>query len=228
MNCLKKLKLILRNSTIWLVALTILFSYCILTIQLNWFWKIPISVNPDPINALLLNISYSFIAASIFYVITVWLPSYNKQQRLLIPIRSLKKKILDDYSASINSFSDVINKIDYSSDHDVFIDKIQQQSLLEETPLSKMTSLNKGSYQSTILSYHDRVVHTISNLLEYKDILHPDEIVLLEEIRTDDFPQLLSSLSTPIGVEFLDTPDTRKSVGKKLWDLYQKAIQLQN
>ena len=224
---MKEVDKLIKSSTVWLICLTILCCYCIFTIQLGWFWKFPTTGNYEGINLLLLNLSYSFIAATIFYLVTVWLPSYNRHKRLLSPIKTLKKKIVDDYVASINCFSDIVNQIDYTVDRDMFLTKIQQQSLLEETSMSREIHLNIGTYQSTLLNYHNRVILTISNLLEYKEHLSSEDIVVLETIRNDVFPNLVGMLSTPIGRQFLDNVETRKAVGENLWSLYDKALQLE-
>lgn len=119
-----------------------------------------------------------------------------------------------------------MNKVDYTANKDAFLTKIQQQSLLEETAMSRDIHLNRGSYQSTLLNYHNRVTKTIANLLEYKEELSSEDIIILEEIRNDVFPNLVGMLSTPIGMSFLDNGETRRAVGENLWSLYSKAKQL--
>lgn len=219
---MRKLRII-TNPGLWLWICTIIFSYCILTIQLDWFWKIPYKGDPEKINSLLLNLSYSFIAATIFYLLTVVLPDYQRRIRIEPAINRLKIMIIDDYESSINCFSDLFQKIDYTRDKNMFISTISQRSLFDETPLSKLTGLNRGNYLSTLSSYHSRVRQTIAALLDYKDFLTSEEIITLEEIRNDTYPKLLSSMATPKLKEKMDKEDMRKAIGENLWKLYEKA-----
>ena len=55
-----------------LCLLTLCAGYIILTVGLGWFWTIGSFENADRINQVLLNLSYSYIAGWIFYLLVLY------------------------------------------------------------------------------------------------------------------------------------------------------------
>ena len=62
-------------------VLTFASIYAICNIELDWFWSIPVRYNPENINRVLLNLSYSYLAGYIFYLLVTEIPYLHRKQR---------------------------------------------------------------------------------------------------------------------------------------------------
>ena len=65
-----------------LVILSLLCLYAIVTIKLGWFWTIGVAKNYVQINEIIINLSYSYIAGIVVYLLTIVLPVYFEKKRL--------------------------------------------------------------------------------------------------------------------------------------------------
>lgn len=63
-----------KFSTFILLAITGLSLYILFCVGLGWFWTIGSSTNYERINQVLLNLSYSYIAGLIFYILIEYIP----------------------------------------------------------------------------------------------------------------------------------------------------------
>lgn len=63
-----------KFSTFILLAITGLSLYILFCVGLGWFWAIGSSTNHERINQVLLNLSYSYIAGLVFYILIEYIP----------------------------------------------------------------------------------------------------------------------------------------------------------
>jgi len=78
-----------------LLITTLISLYIIFCVGLGWFWTIGFSFDSDKINQILINLSYSYMAGFIFYILVSYLP-YRLKTEKLKPV--IKLKINDLYN----------------------------------------------------------------------------------------------------------------------------------
>ena len=95
----KVLRIIMKNFIVsFLTLLTILCLYIITYVGLGYGWAIGCSDNWQRINAVALNLSYSYIAGLIFYLFTSTLPYYFRKTKVAKIIKEKKGWYTDDCS----------------------------------------------------------------------------------------------------------------------------------
>ena len=106
---------IMRNiSNLILVILTVISFYVILYVGLGFGWPVGTSENYERINKVLENLSYSYLAGCIFYVLTVSVP-YRLRRHKLDKVLHSKISIivgkLQDSKQCVRSLSEFQNNI---------------------------------------------------------------------------------------------------------------------
>ena len=87
---------------ILLIIITIVCIYAIGYIGLDWFVPLGSAYNPERINTVLINLSYSYIAGLIFYILTTSLPRYVFSHKIRKPLQSKVKTMLGKIEDSAN------------------------------------------------------------------------------------------------------------------------------
>ncbi len=76
-----------KHINIILVVICIVCCYAIFQIKLDWFWDIGTFKKAEQLNSIIINLSYSYIAGLIMYVLTIALPSYLHKQKINVIIK---------------------------------------------------------------------------------------------------------------------------------------------
>jgi hypothetical protein len=181
-------------------AILILFFVClyaVLQIRLGCFWSLGEIENSDAVNSILEGLSYSFIAAYVFYLLSVIAPSLRRN-KMLMPIlkervgniRSLIRKILLEFSRQTPYGADVNNVSDTAS----ILNSKNWDHVVPEILNYNQVSI---SYFSYINAIRVLINNSITDLIIcYKDDLSEDQIVALEGFRKSPFFLTVSTLST--------------------------------
>ena len=78
----------------WIVlSVCILCLYAVFQIRLGWFWYIGSVENADAINSIIEGLSYSYIAAYLFYLLTSYVPERRRKMKLYVVINDRLHKI---------------------------------------------------------------------------------------------------------------------------------------
>jgi hypothetical protein len=83
--------------------------YCILAIGLDWFWKFGEFKNANKINTILINLSYSYIAALLFFIFNDYIPRRIASKKALGVLGSQISKIHADMSRLISTIKMILN-----------------------------------------------------------------------------------------------------------------------
>lgn len=76
----------MKKVNIITLIVALICVYAILTIKLGIFWRIGTSENADNINEIILNLSYSLLAAVFFYIFIEAIPFYFKRKKIRVVI----------------------------------------------------------------------------------------------------------------------------------------------
>lgn len=208
----------------WIVlSVCILCLYAVIQIRLGWFWFIGSVKNADAVNSIIEGLSYSNIAAYLFYLLTSYLPERRRKKKLDVVIKDRVHKI------GINNIRDVLFEFardtglnaDYSdTQHTEEI--LKSKNWDEEVPIFRkyrgisITYFRYASSQCTEIK--NRVADIV---LRYKEVMSAEELVALEDLTKMSFITHLESLSSfPIitvndGVDSLVTAFV--DLQKKFW-----------
>lgn len=204
---------------LWLIF-AILSIYVIINIELlPDTYRYTIDNKAKEINAILLTLSYSFLASSLFYVLNVWMPDYYS--------RKIAKELMSKLKQSIkNNLRDVVRKVnpldmnDFKEDE--FVNTFVRLDLSVPYPVGKQYSTKDFIIRKM------KVVDSCCNALlqKYSAQLSSEEVEFL--LKT------LSSfaLRNPLIIrdfnisEKNDVSNNQREYGESLLDLYQKSRKL--
>ena len=164
------------------LILTCASIYAICNIELSWFWSIPVKYNPENINRVLLNLSYSYLAGYLFYLLVTEVP-YLQRNRKFRKIITEKYKILKyQIESNIQAFgsnkANLLNTITLKELKDL----IQNVNITDVAFQAK-----EVDYKTSILELlnvsRNTIIHTCHEILNvYKDYLTESEVVTIEKI----------------------------------------------
>ena len=163
-------------------VLTFASIYAICNIELDWFWSIPVRYNPENINRVLLNLSYSYLAGYLFYLLVTEIPYWqrNREFRKIITekYKILKYQIESNIQAFGSNKTNLLNTITLKE----LTDLIQNVNITDVAFQAK-----EVDYKTNILvllnGSRNTIIHTCHEILNvYKDYLTESEVVTIEKI----------------------------------------------
>lgn len=169
--------------------------YAIGNITLGWFWAIGYAENSQEINTIILNLSYSYIAGIIVYILTVMLPVIWENYRL--------QPILKEQVKSIGiMLANMLVGFPYEEDYlKIDISDIEKcREILSNADWNNENKLwiypkGKNKLFQTFKSDFDEIQNEITILIQtYKSHLTTKQILYLESIKNARFQSLLSIL----------------------------------
>ncbi|MBR4325862.1 MAG: hypothetical protein IKP73_10095 [Bacteroidales bacterium] len=196
--------------TICLWLLTFGCVALILYVKLGLGIPIYACENAESINDVLLNLSYSYLAGCIFYILTSYLPMYHKRKKMRIIIDSKLKQILgilEDCKKSVLS-GDEYQAVETLSD-ELFLERIKTNRLSNVCALCRAFNMNIGQY---LRSQKEQIQAIIVNLNYYQDCMGVDEILGIAKLNDSRYFELLKIVLIPMA----DNEKTRINLGKSL------------
>ena len=183
----------------WIVlGICVICLYAVIQIRLGLFWNIGYAENAGAVNAIIEGLSYSYIAAYLFYILTSFLPT-KRRKKMLTPIirervqrigtKNLHSILLEfgrktglnyDYRKTDNTTA-----ILKSKNWDVVVPLIQQYNGISISYFRYTVAQSKA--------IKDRVADII---IRYKEVLTEDELVALEDFSDMPFFSTVESLSS--------------------------------
>lgn len=204
---------------LWIVV-AILSIYVIINIELlPDTYRCTIDNKAKEINAILLTLSYSFLASTLFYILNVWMPDYYS--------RKINKKLISKLKQSIkNSLNDVVLKVNPLDMNDFkeekFIEKFIDMDLSVPYPIGEQYSIKNFIVRKM------KVVDSYCNILlqKYSAQLSCEEIdFLLNALSSFALSNSLIIKDFNISEEN-DASNNQREYGESLLDLYQKSRKL--
>lgn len=170
----------------------------------------------DNMNGVLLNLSYSYITGYLVYLLTVLIPRLYSANIIYPKVKDKYKDIISRLESSISCLSDYKIKIKEESpipQKDAYLNKIEVYSLL------KPKRDNATPILDDLIKNKDQINKRILELLEYRDLLSPNTIVLLEDIKGSKY---FSFLDTVKRMPWLDDVEgCTRHTGELLYELYE-------
>ena len=168
------------------------------------------SDNWQRINAVALNLSYSYIAGLIFYLFTSTLPYYFRKTKVAKIIKEKKGLIYGRLQSCAECVYPIAQDPSYS-----------RQSIVTMYSLHSIREMGHLGMPIHDHLYAQRkdIVTTINGLLIYMDFLSERDIRILEGIKESLFFSYIIMLQNAI----MDTPERRVKLAEELWNTLELA-----
>jgi len=196
--------------------LVIVCIYAILTIKLGIFWKIGECQKADSINEVIVNLSYSILAAAIFYFIIDFIPFYSKRNKIrriiFIKMNELRAKIHKAKTAIyIPPFSNMpSSKSDFISD-------------FENKDMTQAYQLGIGGFKNLEHFFavnKTEIKNLIQDIVAYSEYLYDDEVEILAKINSSKY---INHFFFTKDYEMLkirhDLYDNQKEIGESIYNI---------
>ncbi len=204
---------------LWIVV-AILSIYVIINIELlPDTYRYTINNKAEKINAILLTLSYSFLASTLFYILNVWMPDYYS--------RKINKELISKLKQSIkDSLNDVVRKVNPLDMNDFkeekFVDKFIGIDLSGPYPIGEQYSTKDFIINKMMIV--DSCCNTL--LQKYGAQLSSEDIeFLLNTLSSFALRNHLIIRDFNLPKEY-ECPNNQREYGESLLDLYQKSRKL--
>lgn len=214
---LQKIKNLLFDNIDFIVSISsIIAIYSILQVKFCFAFYIGAANNADKINEVIVNLSYSYLAGYVFYILTVKLPFWGTKRKIEKPLKSKLGLVLRKCTSCLECIypQAVHGKISFEEER--FVEDFKKASYFQECSIIGM----KIPVIAYIKAAHEENRKTITEILEYKDWLSPDKISKLEQIRSSDLPMVITALYLPDFKDMLDNPTSRETLARCVYRLY--------
>lgn len=200
------------------IFFTLFFSGLIVVVKFTNY-RIGVSEKANEINEVLVNLSYSYLAAVLFYWVTDRIPNCYKKNKIKMRLKSKFNRIKEDIRRS----KEVITPFNLQQDKELsqieFIEQFMQKDLEDKCYFSKSTRIIEY-----LESLKKDIIFNIEYLLTYNGYLTLEQYTLLLEIL--DNPYLIQRIIPKIDVdkEYQSAwNDNQKEMGLSLYALYEKV-----
>ena len=183
----------------WIVlGICVLCLYAVIQIRLGCLWYIGSIENADAVNSIIEGLSYSYIAAYLFYVLTSFLP-LRRRKRMLNPI--IRERVKRIGTKNIHSILLEFGRqtglpYDYrNTEHTAEV--LKSKDWDTEVPIIKQYNGISITYFRYTVAQSKAIRERVADIIiRYKEVLTEDELVALEDFADMSFFSTVESLSS--------------------------------
>lgn len=219
MNRLKEL--IFKASGYFVGILALVCLYVILQIKFEFAFWIGYSDKAEAWNGILTNLSYSYLAGFIFFLLTVTLPHVKMRAKVKKALEGKVNQIATNYWACIESVVPFPKGLTRNLTKGNVVMMFKEASSLQLCRLSSV-GINV-SVVEYIKAKHKENKELATELLEYKSWLSSETIAQIEIIRNANLMSVVISMSNPVLQESLDNEGSRGVLAGEVYDMWEVA-----
>lgn len=202
---------------VWTIA--IVSVYAILQIKLDFAFWIANSDKADAYNEIITNLSYSYLAGFIFFLLTVTLPHWKMRTKIRKALEGKTNTICSNYKACVESVVPLPKTVLPTITREEAVENFKAVSYHQPCRLTAIQNTNV-SIVVYIKLKHDENKRLATELLEYKPWLSSETIAKIEEIRNSNLPTIIITLTNTIMKDQMDNENGRKMLGEMVFDLW--------
>lgn len=223
-----KVKEILERLTVKvniLIFILVLFAvYAIIQIKFECAFWIGSSIHANEWNEIITNLSYSYLAAYIFFLLTVTLPHITMKSKINKALISKINTIISNYEACLESVLPLTQTLQEGFTKEDAINMFRDISYKSPCRLSSIgQNVDIATY---IKIKHEENQELASQLLEYKPWLSSISMAQIEGIRNSDLSKVIIVLTRPTLISYLDNGDSRGKLASSVFDLWNHSKQI--
>ena len=214
--------LLLKYSSCLVGIIALICLYAILQIKFDIAFWVGYSANSKAINEVITNLSYSYLAAYIFFILTVTLPHWTMKTKVSKALKSKMRTIESNYKACVESPIQFPKGMLPNICKEEAIENFKAVSYNQQCRLTGVQNTNI-SIVGYIKLKHDENKRLATELLEYKPWLSSETIAKIEEIRNSYLPSIIITLTGTIMKDQMDSDAGRKMLAEYVYDLWALA-----
>lgn len=219
MSRLKELVFKLSNYLVGLLALVCL--YAIFQIKFDFAFWICSSERACDYNEILMNLSYSYLAGYLFFLLTVTLPHLKMRAKVKKALEGKVNQIATNYWACIESVVPFPKGLTRNQTKEDVVMMFKEASSLQLCRLSSVgINVSVAEY---IKAKHKENKELATELLEYKSWLSSETIAQIEKIRNANLMSVVISMTNPVLQESLDNEGSRGVLASEVYDMWEVA-----
>lgn len=222
---MQKIKeLLLRYSNIYVNIIALLCLYAIFQIKFDFAYWVGDSFYAEDINDIITNLSYSYMAGYIFYLLTVSLPYVKMKSKTKKALDSKISTIINNYNACLESVVPLPTEVKADLTKEEAIDLFRTVSYMSPCRLSSIGQ--NVSIATYIKIKHEENQKLATQLLEYKPWLSSTTIAEIENIRNSSLSNIIIALTQNCLHTLLDKEDSRETLASEVYDLWDQSKQI--
>lgn len=213
---------LLKYSDYFVMAIALICLYAIFQIKFNFAFWMGYSEKADAWNEIITNLSYSYLAGFIFYLLTVTLPHKKMKGKVKVALDSKLNMIRSNYKACVESVYHPLKAMSLDITKDEAIANFKEVSFYQKCKMGYFQDKDISVVDYIRLKHQENVIRA-AELLEYKPWLSSETVAQIEEIRNSNLPAVIISLTQSIGKDQLDNEDGRGMLAGEVYDLWTLA-----
>jgi hypothetical protein len=213
---------LLKYSDYYVMAIALICLYAIFQIKFNFAFWMGYSEKADAWNEIITNLSYSYLAGFIFYLLTVTLPHKKMKGKVKVALDSKLNMIRSNYKACVESVYHPLKAMSLDITKDEAIANFKEVSFYQKCKIGYFQDKDISVVDYIRLKHQENVIRA-AELLEYKPWLSSETVAQIEEIRNSNLPAVIISLTQSIGKDQLDNEDGRGMLAGEVYDLWTLA-----
>lgn len=213
---------LLKYSDYYVMAIALICLYAIFQIKFNFAFWMGYSEKADAWNEIITNLSYSYLAGFIFYLLTVTLPHKKMKGKVKVALGSKLNMIRSNYKACVESVYHPLKAMSLDITKDEAIANFKEVSFYQKCKMGYFQDKDISVVDYIRLKHQENVIRA-AELLEYKPWLSSETVAQIEEIRNSNLPAVIISLTQSIGKDQLDNEDGRGMLAGEVYDLWTLA-----
>lgn len=210
-----------------LIVLTLVSIYVIMYVGLGVGWCLGTSDNYERINKVLENLSYSYLAGCIFYLLTSQFSYWSRKQQLRPVMKNKMHKIVRIIDDVILEFSRSVNTNTKTTKEDLEI-ILNSKSWTDFIPMIKQMQGINISYIAYLSVAGKSVRTNVMELIQlYKEYLDESQISSLEALVEMSIFRQANQFSSIVNIN-LDDPGGKKYLVDEFIKMYQKLKEIES
>ncbi|WP_455672521.1 hypothetical protein [Phocaeicola sp.] len=210
---------------LWIIAF--ISIYTIGCVGLEVLPTLGTTENPILINSVLLNLSYSYFAGLIFYLLVTYYPFYLQRKKFSPIIKSKINDLYNQVEATIQTFeTKEVKGIVDTITFDELKKVIEKNSMYSNSFYANTVGYQMNNFQF-LVETKNNFFTIIERLLIYKDYLSINQIVSIEKIRDSSFFHLTKVYeSSSLAILYYNSSQFKEELAKELFNiiLYMRKI----
>lgn len=211
----------LRISDYLVCIIALVCLYAILQIKLGFAIWIGSCERAYEYNEIIINLSYSYLAGFIFFLLTVTLPHEKMRAKVKKALEGKVNQIATNYWACIESVVPFPKGLTRNQTKEDVVMMFKEASSLQLCRLSSVgVNVSVAEY---IKAKHKENKELATELLEYKPWLSSETIAQIEIIRNANLMSVVISMTNPVLQESLDNEGSRGVLASEVYDMWEVA-----
>lgn len=212
---------LLKYSDYYVGAIALICLYAIFQIKFDFAFWLGRSENADKWNEIITNVSYSYLAGFIFFLLTVTLPHVKMRAKVKKALEGKVNQIATNYWACIESVVPFPKGLTRNQTKEDVVMMFKEASSLQLCRLSSVgINVSVAEY---IKAKHKENKELATELLEYKSWLSSETIAQIEKIRNANLMSVVISMTNPVLQESLDNEGSRGVLASEVYDMWEVA-----